>query len=309
MTSVRHDAPLELIRQCPPVAAELFRAVTGNSEERLAAENVRATLGPTDLSEVVPVQFLADSVVVLSDSVTGENLLAIIVEPQGRDEVTKKFSWPVYVAVVRRVLRCQYAFLLVICPDPAEADKCRAVIRTGHPGFDLGPAVIDPLSTPGADGGSPHLTVFAACMGAIDMREKDGARQVLSAIRESGTVDADRNRLTAIIMNLASDAARLTLEALMSTMDWTTHPFIEGFKNEGREEGREVGREEGRKEGRTEATAATRAEDVLKIIDSRRIKITAKQRAKVTASAGLETLGKWFDRAITATSADDIFKD
>jgi hypothetical protein len=38
------------------------------------------------------------------------------------------------------------------------------------------------------------------------------------------------------------EAARQTLEALMSTINWTTHPFIESFKKEGLEEGLEEGR-------------------------------------------------------------------
>jgi hypothetical protein len=59
---------------------------------------------------------------------------------------------------------------------------------------------------PGADGVSPYLTVFAACMGTIDMTGEDGARHVLTAIRDTGAADADRNRLTAIILNLASNA-------------------------------------------------------------------------------------------------------
>jgi hypothetical protein len=295
--SVRHEAPLELIRQCPPVAAELFRAVTGNDEARLRPENVKVDLGPTDLSDVVPVTFLADSVVVVSNAATGEPLVAIIVEPQGRDEPTKKFSWPVYVAVVRRVLRCQYAFLLVVCPDPVEAAKCREVIRTGHPGFDLAPAVIDAGNTPGTGDASPYLTLFAACMGAIDITGEVGARHVLSAINDTGAADADRNRLTAIIMNLASDAARQTLEALMSTIDWTTHPFIESFKKEGIEEGRQTG------------LAESKAEDILKLIDARGIEVTKEQRGQVTASAGLAKLDAWFDRALTATTAEDIFRD
>lgn len=301
MPSVRHEAPLELIRQCPPVAAELFRAVTGNDEPWLWPEHVKVGLGPTDLSDVVPVTFLADSVVIVSDALTGKPLLAIVVEPQGRDEPTKKFSWPVYVAVVRRVLRCEHAFLLVICADPAEAARCREVIRTGHPGFDLAPAVIDSGNTPGTGEASPYLTLFAACMGAIDMTDKAAAQHVLSAINDTGAADADRNRLTAIIMNLASDAARQTLEALMSTIDWTTHPFIERFKKEGAEEGRLEGREAG--------LAEAKAEDVLKLIDARGIKVTEEQRMRVTASAGIGTLGGWFDRALTAETAEDIFRD
>jgi hypothetical protein len=93
------------------------------------------------------------------------------------------------------------------------------------------------------------------------------------------------------------DAARQTLEALMSTINWTTHPFIESFKKEGLEEGRQAGLAEGK------------AEDVLKLIDARGIKVTGEERGQVTASAGLANLDKWFDRALTAKTAEDIFRD
>jgi hypothetical protein len=75
----------------------------------------------------------------------------------------------------------------------------------------------------------------------------------------------------------------------MSTAEWTSHPFIEKFKNEGR--------------------AEEKAEDVLKLIDARAIKVTEDQRRQVTAAAGLAQLKKWFDRALNAKTASDIFQD
>jgi hypothetical protein len=91
----------------------------------------------------------------------------------------------------------------------------------------------------------------------------------------------------------------------MSTINWTTHPFIESFKKEGLEEGLA--------EGRKECLAEGKAEDVLKLIDARGIKVTEEERGQVTASAGLTNLDngltnldKWFDRALTAMTAEDI---
>src|SRR5580692_966854 len=216
MPSVTHEAPIELIRQHPDLAVELLRSM---SDVDVPSE-IAVSLGPTDLSEVVPVKFLADAVVIVADKATGEPALVIIIEPQGRDDPTKEFSWPVYLTVVRRHLRCQRAFLLVICPDPEEAKKCRRVISTGHPGFDLAPEVIDPLNAPGVDGASPYLAVFAACIGAIDMETEQGARQVLSAIQAIGASNADRERLTTIILTIASSAAQQILENMMSTIEW-----------------------------------------------------------------------------------------
>jgi len=50
MPSVTHEAPIELIRQHPDLAVELLRAM---SDVDLPSE-IAVSLGPTDLSEVVP---------------------------------------------------------------------------------------------------------------------------------------------------------------------------------------------------------------------------------------------------------------
>jgi 2,4-dienoyl-CoA reductase-like NADH-dependent reductase (Old Yellow Enzyme family) len=159
--TLTHEAPLELIRQYPALAAELVAAVT---DVVVPADPSSVRLGPTDMNNVIPVQFTADSVIVVSDAATGAPALIVIVEPQGRDDKTKKYAWPAYITNARRAAQCERAVLLVICPDPSEAEKCRKVIRTGHPEFDLWPVVIDPLHAPGLDNASPYLVIFAACV-------------------------------------------------------------------------------------------------------------------------------------------------
>jgi hypothetical protein len=249
---------------------------------------VAISLAPTDMSQVVPVQFLADSVVVITDEVSGEPLLAIVVESQGRDDPTKQFSWPIYVTVVRKVAGCKRAILLVVCPDPHEATKCRRLISTGHPGFDLRPIVIDPLDLPDLEGASPYLVIFLATMHAIDLETEPGTRQVLAAIRDAAAVVADRKALVTIILKTGSDAARTLLETMMTMTEWKDD-FVEGFVNEG--------------------IAKARAEDVLKILDARHIELTTQQREEVSTSTDLAMLGLWFDRALTAAVAADVFTD
>ena len=291
--TVTHEAPLELIRQHPDLAVDLVRAMTGVQ----VPDDARADLGPTSLNAVVPAEFTADSVVVVTDPATGKPTLVVIVEPQGRDDRTKAYSWPAYLANVREAVRCPRAVLIVVCPDPREAEKCRQVIPMGHPGWDLWPIVIDPLHAPHAAGADPYLILFLACLPpALDMESEAGARQVLAAIRETGASHADRSRLTAIILNRASDAARQTLEAMMSTAEWKDD-FIESYVKIGVEQGLEQG------------AANAKAQDVLKIIDARGLRPTEEQRAKITATAGIAQLDRWFDRALTADTAADVFKD
>jgi hypothetical protein len=293
--TVTHEAPLELIRQHPGLALDLVRAMT----DVAVPEDARVVLGPTSLNAVVPAEFTADSVVVVSDPVTGQPDLVIVVEPQGRDDRTKVYSWPAYLANVREAARCPRAVLIVVCPDPREANKCRQVIPMGHPGWDLWPVVIDPLNAPGVDGAGPYLVLFLACLPALDMESPAGARQVLAAIRDTGASDADRRRLTAIILKRASDAARQTLEAMMSTTEWKDE-FIESYVQIGIEQGLEQGLEQG--------AANAKAQDVLKVMDARGLRLTQEQRARVTAAVGLTQLDAWFDRALTADTAADVFE-
>jgi hypothetical protein len=206
MPSVTHEAPIELIRQHPDLAVELLRAI---SDVDLPAE-IAVSLGPTDLTEVVPIKFLADALVIVADKTTGQPALIIIIEPQGRDERTKQFS-----------------------------------------------------------------------------EDDQGARAFLTAVRESSGSVADRKRLSTIMLNLASDAARRRLETMMTTMEWKSD-FIDGYVHQGE--------------------VKAKAEDVLKIIDARAIDATAEQGDQVSSCTDIAQLDKWFDRALTADTAADIFK-
>jgi flagellar biosynthesis/type III secretory pathway protein FliH len=101
------------------------------------------------------------------------------------------------------------------------------------------------------------------------------------------------------MLNLASDAARRRLETMMTTMEWKSD-FIEGFVQEGLQKGMQQGMQQGE--------VKAKSEDVLKIIDSRAIKVTAEQREQVTSCTDIAQLDEWFDSALTAETAADIFK-
>jgi hypothetical protein len=154
------------------------------------------------------------------------------------------------------------------------------------------PIVIDSGGPPGQDGGSPYLTVFAASMGGIDMASEPGARRVLDAMASPAVTDADRLRMTAIILRLASDAARQILEAMMTTSEYEK-TFIERIHDEGIAEG----------EARGEAKA------LLRLLDARGLAPSQEQRHLVASSSDPAQLDLWFDRAITARTAAEVFAD
>lgn len=199
-----------------------------------------------------------------------------------------------------KALAGERAFLVVVCPDPAEAEKCRAVIRMGHPGLELWPIVIDPKHAPGDEGASPYLLLFLACLSALNLEDPNTARRVLAAIRDTGASVAERKTLSTIILVRASEAARRLLEDLMSMTEWKSD-FIENFVEQGLAQGREQGLEKGR--------VQVKREDVLKVLDLRDLRPTKEQRARVDSSTDLAQLGLWFERSLTAATAADVFTD
>ncbi|MEU5449656.1 MULTISPECIES: hypothetical protein [Streptomyces] len=64
-------------------------------------------------------------------------------------------------------------------------------------------------------------------------------------------------------------------------------------------------RDEGRVEGRLEG----RAEDILRILDLRGVPVPEAARQRVSACTDLAVLDVWFERAVTAPSADAVFGD
>jgi hypothetical protein len=143
LPSIQHEGLVELVRQHPPLGVELLRHV---GTFALPAE-VTAVLGSEDMSDVTPRSngrptgkpkpqtYTADSVVIVADAVSGERLIAVVIEPQGRASDDKNQSWPVYATTARKANKCPRAVLVVACWDPAEADGCRRIIATGHPGL------------------------------------------------------------------------------------------------------------------------------------------------------------------------------
>jgi hypothetical protein len=251
-------------------------------------DKIAATVGCADLTSVVPAQFLADMVIVVAAEPGGKPIKAVVVESQLRSNEEKMFSWPVYVTVVRRLYKCD-AFLLVICPDLAEAEECRKAIHIGHPGFGLEPIVVDPACTPDPQDPDlapvgPELTVFAACMGTLDLEAETGQRQVLDAIR--GLDTEQRRAYQTLILAVVSDAARHALEALMATPAYKSE-FVDSLVGQGLAQGK--------------------ADTLLKILQSRDFHLTKRRHDEVETCRDVAKLDRWIERALTARTAEDVF--
>ncbi|MFE1014190.1 hypothetical protein ACFW4M_23225 [Streptomyces sp. NPDC058794] len=73
------------------------------------------------------------------------------------------------------------------------------------------------------------------------------------------------------------------------------------FQSETAQNLRAEGREEGRAEGR--------AEDILLLLERRGVVVSEGERARIVGCRDVDVLGVWFSRAITASSAAEVFGD
>jgi len=273
MPGIAHEAPLELLRRDPLLAAVLLRGLGV-----AIPADATAAMASADLSASVPAELRADAVVVLSG--TGGARLAVIVEVQLRYDTGKRYSWPAYLTQVRAAHRCP-AVLLVICPGSATARRCRAPIPTGHPGFDLAPLVIDSatLPDPGREAASPELVVLAVLTGALDLGQDSARRLVLARL---AGLDASRLKTyTVFVLNAASESARQALEALMTTKFKDT--FVDQLIAEGLAKGEAKGE----------------ARMILRVLAARGLQVPAEIRQRVLSCADTSQLEAWGDRAAT----------
>jgi hypothetical protein len=288
MPTAAHETLVELFRARPALATELLAGVPG--VELPSYENARAD--PADLPDLLPTEYRADAVVVLTRA--EEPVMAVVVEVQLRRDGDKRWSWPVYVATLRARLRCPVE-LLVVCPDRGVTAWCAAPIRLGSSGSQIVPVVVGPELVPvvtdvAIAGRKPELTVLSA------LAHGGGAehRAVLAALlRALGSVEDQRRFLYLELVYAAlPEAARRHLEELMSTdTGEELSELAQWF----------VARGEARGEAQGEARA------VLAILEARRIDVPADKRARIAECRDLAQLDTWVRRAATADSIDDLF--
>ncbi|MBU3065975.1 hypothetical protein KO481_31195 [Nocardia sp. NEAU-G5] len=287
MPSISHEAPLELLRHNPYLAAVLL-AGTGVD---IPADAV-ATPADGDLTACEPTELRADAMVILHNE---HRKLAVIVESQTAPPNRKKRrAMAAYVALAQSEHDCD-AVLIVVTSSRKTAHACSKIIHTGHPGYNLRPFVIGPDTTP--DPADPanalanvELTVLAALNHALDLHNETTLRTVGHTL---ATLDADQRETYTRFINLtASPEAQAALEEFMK-ITWPHDPFIDGLKDEGRAEG----------------LAKGEARILLQFLAARGIAITTDIRDRIESCADTDQLETWAVRAATSNSIDEVFTD
>jgi hypothetical protein len=298
MPTEEHELPLEMVRRSPELVPMILQSVFGLD---LPGRDY-ATLTSETFADLDPAELRSDAAVLVDNPKTPSH--GVIVEAQTRFNKQKHYTWPAYLAMLRRRYKCGTT-LLVICPDQAGARACAAPIDMGHPGWVLKPltvhpGMLPPITDPGLARRYPELAVLSTAP------HSDGpdAEAVLTSVaaafdvvrrkNDEETGDLGRRYYDYLVRRL-SESARKLLEEIVETAgyEWKSD-FAKAHRAEGREEGREEGRVQG------EATM------LLLMLEARGIAVPDEVRERVTNCTDTDQLERWAKRAAVIDNAEDL---
>ncbi|SDN04101.1 hypothetical protein SAMN04487981_103354 [Streptomyces sp. cf386] len=246
-----------------------------------------------DLTEIEPVERRVDT---LLRADTDEGAYLLVVESQRKPDDRKRGSWPYYLSYLYEKYRCE-PVLIVTTQNSATARWAAQPIRLGLPGhhsLSVRPLVLGPDNVPViVDEWEAERDVSLAVLSAMT----HGRGPHAAAIREPlaaalRTVDADSAAAFVQFVDscLADPQAQQIWRDLMTAMQYFwRHPLAQQVREEGIEQ--------------------ERAAKVLKLLDMRGIPIPASARERVESCSDLDQLDTWFERALHAENAEDLFVD
>ena len=142
MPTLEHNGLVELFRANPSIAPQFIESLFNMKVPTYTSVSVVEAAQ----DKMLPNEFRAD-LVLEHRNAAGEIVLAVVIEIQHKQEPIKKYTWPVYAAVVRAQKRCD-AMVLVVAPDPNVAQWASEPIDLGLGLGTLQPLVLGPRVVP-----------------------------------------------------------------------------------------------------------------------------------------------------------------
>jgi hypothetical protein len=296
-----------IFQEDPKVFARTFRALGFPFDDP-----VTATVMPTDLTEIRPLERRVDTLLKLEDNKGGGILLAV--EAQGKKEAKKEGSWTYYLAHLYEKYKLP-PVLLVVCQDRRTAIWAGAPVRIGPPQWAsliMRPLVLGPHNVPViTDPAEAARDIPLATLSAVTHAKEPGAAAILKVLASAmKTLDEDTAALFSDLPELGlgeTPAARTWRKLMAIDLSLLHGPTSQRLRAEARAEGLAEGRAEGLAEGRAEGRAEATARSILLVLDQRGIDVPDDARERIAGCREPETLDGWFTRAVTAGSVDEVF--
>jgi hypothetical protein len=288
MPKLRHEAVVEILQNEPELVLQLLACA---GVPLRFGTRITATIADSDLSDR-DVGNDGRTLALLSDNVfvfkSGVAKIAVVAEVQtGRPGISRSLSWPAYAANARARHKCD-SILMVFATNANAASASTKTILMGHPGWNLTPLVSGFGRTPGTPpkGGrfAAELVLLRVITGELELASHEGRMFALAAIKSVPALR--RLRYARYIRALAPSKARKPLEELMRIE--LKDDFIDGMLDQGHLRGAR--------------------QMMLQLLD-KRFTVPDDIRRGVEECTDIAKLDTWFDRAITATSIDEIFAE
>lgn len=288
MPTPRHEALHRIAQEDPTTIPWLlrnaFKVRDHPDAEKVSVLNI-------DMTEVVPVERRADTVVMYQ---AGDKKWIVIVESQNDPDKDKRDRWPYYISYLNTRHGCD-VILLVICSHDNTAAWARQPIKIGlkdRPCQITTPLVLGPSNAPYiTDVADARESIGATIVSAILHDDSEEVRETLKACEEAlNTIDTKRaGELIGLIdAALAGTPAEKIWRSLMAM---STYPYKSHLEKQGEARGKAEG----------EATL------VLRALEQRGVEVPEAARQRISTCTDTEQLEAWFDRALTATTIDDLF--
>lgn len=227
-----------------------------------------------------------------------EGSFLLAVEAQSKPDPDKQNSWTYYLAH----LYAKYArppILLVVCQDKTTAAWAAEPIRIGLPTHTsiavfplvLGPGSLPVITDPDEAAQDLSLSVFSALTHTKDPALPAILDALAAALANTGGETA-QGWAEYTEIGLGDTRTRALWRHLMAT-------YTPRFPGSGTLI----------EETWLKGIAKGKAEDILRILELRGIDVPEATRDRITTCTDLDTLGTWFDRALTAASAGELFAD
>ena len=248
-----------------------------------------------DLTEIEPIERRVDT---LLRAETDEGTYLLVVESQGKRDDEKRGSWAYYLSYLYAKYRWE-PVLIVLTQSRSTARWATQPIRLGLPGWHsltVRPLVLSPENVPLiADEAEAKRDVFLAAFSAMTHGKGPGAAAILKPLAAAleATDTEGAGMLAQFVESCLGDAqAKQIWKELMMPVNYF-------FRHEVAEKVREGGPRGGHQK--------ERASMVLRILDWRSITVPDSVRDRVESCSDLSQLEIWAQRAVSATSAEDLF--
>jgi hypothetical protein len=289
---------VRLFQKRPSLAVEVLRDALGIEvpPHRVARNDT------SSFSELSVPEYRADGFTVLDGEPDGDGrprpLLGVVIEVQLAKKEEKRRAWLAYSATSFARLGC-VAHVLVVAPNAAVARWAKQPLHYGigciYQPLVLGPEEAPAITDPEEAKKNPYLAVLCAILHGHDA-ETDTAVSGAAVARDAvGQLD-DGVLLFDLIKSSLGEAARKAFEMLPETYQFQDEALQKSF-------------DRGQQQGQQQGALASKAADVIAVLEARGLEVTDEQRERITSAADLDLLDRWVRRAATISATDELFAD